>query len=129
MKKRCIITNNGAPAVGPYSHAVAAGNLLFLSGQGPFAQDGTGALIGTLEEETALTFKNMIAILEEAGASLEDVVKVTVYLADMADFPRFNALYKEYFPDECPARTCIQAGKLPMDIKVEIEAIAWLPNA
>lgn len=129
MKKRCIIAENGAPAVGPYSHAVVAGNLVFLSGQGPFAQDGTGAVIGTLDEETKMTFHNMIAILEEAGCALEDVVKVTVYLADMADFPRFNAIYKEYFPDECPARTCIQAGKLPMDIKVEIEAIAQLPDA
>jgi len=128
MKKRCIMASNGAPAVGPYSHAVAAGNLLFLSGQGPFAKDGTGAQPGTLEEETELTFSNMMAILEEAGATLNDVVKVTVYLKDMADFPKFNAIYKEYFPDECPARTCIQAGKLPMDIKVEIEAIAILPE-
>lgn len=128
MKKRCIMASNSAPAVGPYSHAVAAGNLLFLSGQGPFAKDGTGAQIGTLEEETELTFSNMIAILQEAGATLKDVVKVTVYLKDMADFPKFNALYKEYFPDECPARTCIQAGKLPMDIKVEIEVIALLPD-
>ncbi len=128
MKKRCIMASNSAPTVGPYSHAVAAGNLLFLSGQGPFAKDGTGVQAGTLEEETELTFSNMMAILSEAGVTLKEVVKVTVYLKDMADFPKFNSIYKEYFPDECPARTCIQAGKLPMDIKVEIDAIALLPD-
>ncbi|MBW7864191.1 MAG: RidA family protein [Candidatus Hydrogenedentes bacterium] len=122
--KECIIAPNGAPAAGPYSHAVAAGNLLFVSGQGPMKKDGTGVLRDTIEEETRLTLNNLKAILEDAGSSLAQVVKVNAYLADMENFARFNAVYREFFPADFPARTCIQAGRLPLDIQVEVEAVA-----
>ncbi|MBI3119561.1 MAG: reactive intermediate/imine deaminase, partial [Candidatus Hydrogenedentes bacterium] len=114
------------PAMGPYSHAVAAGELLFVSGQGPVARDGSGVRHGTIEEETRLTLDNLKAILEDAGSSLAQVVKTTCYLADMGNFARFNEVYKTYFPEQFPARTTIQAARLPGDIQVEIEAIAVL---
>lgn len=129
MKKKCLFSPGGPPAAGPYSHAVAAGNLLFVSGQGPFAKDGSGPMRGTFEEEAHLTFNNMRTVLEDCGSSLEDVVKVTVFLADIGQFPTLNGIYKEYFPKDYPARTCIQAGRLPADIQIEIEAIALLPPA
>jgi 2-iminobutanoate/2-iminopropanoate deaminase len=129
MEKQCIFAPNGAPAVGPYSHAVAVGDLLFVSGQGPIARDGSGVVHGTFEEETRRTLDNLKAILDDAGSGLGHVVKTTVFLADMARFGEFNAIYKEYFPERCPARTCVQAGALPGGIQVEVEAIAALPNA
>jgi len=124
MKKRCIFASHAPAAAGPYSHAVAAGNLLFISGQGAMAPDGSGRRTGSLEEEVRQTLDNVKAVLEDAGSSLDDVVKTTVYLADMNDFGEMNAIYKEYFTQDQPARTTIQAGRLPLDFRVEIEAIA-----
>ena len=126
MDKKCIIAPNGPPAVGPYSHAVAAGNLLFVSGMGPMAPDGSGIKRGSFEVEARQTFSNLKAVLEDAGSSLAAVVKVTAFLADMNDFHVFNTIYKEYFTADFPARTTIQAGHLPMDIRIEIEAVALL---
>jgi len=124
VKKECVFAPHAAPAAGPYSHAVAAGPFLFLSGQGPFKPDGSGPVRGSIEEETRQTLDNLKTVLEDAGSSLEQVVKVTAFLASMDDFQRFNAVYREYFPEHCPSRTCVQAGRLPLDIKVEVEAIA-----
>jgi len=127
MEKRCIASPNGPPVAAPYSPAVAAGNLLFVSGQGPMARDGSGVVRGTFEEETRLTLDNLKTVLEDAGSSLEQVVKATVFLADMGNFGKFNEVYSAYFPENPPARTCIQAGRLPLDFQVEVEAIALLP--
>jgi 2-iminobutanoate/2-iminopropanoate deaminase len=124
MKKRCIFAPHAPAAAGPYSHAVTAGNLLFISGQGALAPDGSGRRTGSLEAEVRQTLDNVKAILEDAGSSLDNVVKTTVYLADMNDFGEMNAIYKEYFTQDPPARTTIQAGRLPLDFRVEIEAIA-----
>lgn len=124
MEKECIFAQNGPPAAGPYSHAVAAGPFVFVSGQGPMRRDGGGVLRGTLEEEARQTLDNLRAVLQDAGSSLDRVVEVNVYLADMEMFSRFNAVYKEYFTADFPARTCIQAGGLPLGIQVEIEAVA-----
>ena len=98
MNKWCIFSKNGPPAQGPYSHAVAAGNLLFVSGQGPVAPDGSGVMKGSLEDEVRLTLTNLKMILEDAGSGLQHVVKVNVYLADMNSFSEFNEIYKEYLP-------------------------------
>ncbi len=129
MEKICIFAPHGAPAAGPYSHAVAAGPFLFVSGQGPMKKDGSGVLRGTIEEETRATLINLRDILEDAGSGLDRVVKVNAYLADMNNFGRFNEVYKEFFTKDFPARTCIQAGRLPMDIQVEIEATALVADA
>lgn len=126
MEKRCFIIPGGPPAQGPYSHAVAAGGFLYVSGMGPVACDGSGIVRGTIQEETRLAFLNLKTILEGAGSSLEKVVKVNAYLANMDDFSAFNEVYKEFFVSDYPARTTIQAGRLPMDIQVEIEAVAIL---
>ena len=126
MAKQCIIAEGAPPAAGPYSHAVRSGGLLFVSGQGPFAADGSGPVRGSIEEETKLALENLRQVLAAAGLGLEDVVKTTVFLSDMVNFARFNSVYREYFPVDQPARTCVQAGGLPMDIQVEIEAIAAL---
>jgi 2-iminobutanoate/2-iminopropanoate deaminase len=130
--KRCINAKDGAPAVGPYSHATSAelglGTLLFVSGQGPFARDGSGPVRGTIEEETHRAMENLKTVLEEAGSGFEHVLKTTVFLLDMGDFAAFNAIYASYFPANPPARSCIQAARLPADIRVEVEAIALVPK-
>jgi 2-iminobutanoate/2-iminopropanoate deaminase len=121
-----IISSHAAPAKGPYSHAVKAGGFVFVSGMGPVDPKTGEPHLGPIEEQVRLTLSNVRAVLEDAGASLQAVVRTTVYLRDMDDFARMNAIYAEHFGDAKPARTTIQAARLPLDIGVEIEAIAWL---
>ncbi len=122
--KRTIHSKNGPPAKGPYSHAVTCGDLIFVSGQGP-VDPKTGEIVhGDLEAEATLAFQNLEAILRDCGSSLDKVLKVTVFLSDIDNFGAFNEIYKRFFKSNFPARTCIQAGRLPFDIQVEIEAIA-----
>ena len=123
MKKH--ITSAQAPApIGPYSQGVIAGGLLFVSGQIPL-DPATGALIeGSIEEQTEQVLKNILAILREAKMGPENVVKTTVFLADLADFPRMNAVYERHLGKEPPARSTIQAAGLPKGARVEIDAIA-----
>lgn len=128
MEKRCLNAADAPPALGPYSHAVAAGNYLFLSGQGSLTAEGKVAH-GTIEEETHRTFSNIQTVLKEAGATLSDVVKVLVFLDDIENFGAFNKVYKEYFSEDPPARSCIEAARLPGNMKVEIEVIALLPGS
>ena len=128
MSKRCINAESAPPAVGPYSHAVQAGNLLFMSGQLALNPDGSGVMRGTLAEETHQTFSNIKTILKAAGLTLADVVKTTVFLDDMGNFADFNAIYAEYFPENPPARSCVEAARLPADVQVEIEVIALIPE-
>lgn len=127
MKKRCVDAPSGPPAAGPYSPAVAVGDLLFVSGQVALAPDGSGPVRGSFEEEVRQALSNLKAVLENAGSGLEHVVKTTVYLADMEQFGTFNSIYGEAFGVNPPARTCVQAARLPMDFQVEIEAIAVIP--
>lgn len=127
MSKQCINSPSAPPAVGPYSHCVKAGGFVFVSGQCPFAPNGSGPVRGSIEEESRLALDNLRGILEHAGSGMEHVVKTTVFLKDMNDFGAFNAVYKTYFPANPPARTCIQAGALPLGVQVEVEAIAALP--
>ncbi|MCF6285071.1 MAG: RidA family protein [Candidatus Hydrogenedentes bacterium] len=129
MKKTCINSPNITPALGPYSHAVRVGDLLFVSGMGPFAKDGSGAVPGTIEEETILTLNNLKTVLEDAGSGLEHVVKTTCFLNNMDHFNAFNEIYAQYFSESGSARSCIEAARLPKDIQVEVEAIALIPEA
>ncbi len=124
---RHAIATSGAPqAIGPYSQAVRAGNLLFASGQIPL-DPATGAMVeGDISAQTRRVLDNIGAILREAGASYENVVRTTVFLADMNDFPAMNAAYATYFTAPAPARSTVQAARLPKDARVEIDIIAVL---
>ena len=123
MKER-IQTDAAPRPIGPYSQAIAVEGLLFCAGMGPI-DPATGALVdGGIVEQTDRTLRNLGGILEAAGLGFEDVVKTTCYLADMEDFRAFNEVYATFFADPYPARTTIQAARLPMDIRVEIEAVA-----
>ena len=121
--KKIISTNSAPKAVGPYSQAVLAGGMLFISGQLGINPD-TSKLAEGVVEQAHQALKNMGAILKEAGFSYEDVVKTTVLLNDIGDFVEVNRVYKEYFKDSYPARAAYQAAALPIGGLVEIEAIA-----
>jgi len=126
MSKQAITTSDAPAAIGPYSQAIRAGDFLFLSGQIPL-DPATGQLVeGSIGDQTHRVLRNLGAILAAAGASFEDVVKTNVYLADMADFAAMNAIYGTYFPAPAPARATIQAARLPRDVKVEIDLVAYL---
>ena len=123
MKER--IQTSGAPnALGPYSQAIATDAFLFCAGQGPVDPDTNAVIEGDVAAQTERTLKNLGAVLEAAGLDFGDVVKTTCFLADMDDFKAFNEVYGRFFPEPYPARTTIQAARLPLDIDVEIEAIA-----
>ena len=124
MRREIITTDRIAPSVGPFSAAVRAGDLLFLSGQ--VALDpATGTLVaGDIGAQTEQIFANISAVLEAAGKSFDDVMKTTVYLADMKDFGAMNTVYARYFQTPYPARTTIQAAGLPLGAAVEIEVVA-----
>lgn len=119
-----IHTEKAPAAIGPYSQAVQTGNLLFISGQIPI-DPATGSFAGDdIVTQTRQSLNNVRAILDAAGYSLSDVVKTTVLLADMADFAAMNAVYAEFFTENCPARAAFAVRELPRGAKVEIEAIA-----
>ena len=119
-----IHTENAPAAIGPYSQAVKAGDLLFVSGQLPI-DPATGAFAGNdIASQTRQSLTNIRSILEAAGYSLSDVVKATVLLADMGDFAAMNAVYAEFFTASCPARAAFAVKELPKAAKVEIEVIA-----
>lgn len=123
MNRQVFHTDKAPPAKGPYSQAVIHNEILYVSGQGP-VEPATGSIVrGAIEEEARATLNNLKSIIEEAGYTLAGVLKVTCYLSNMDDFSRFNKVYSEYFTDTPPARTTIQAGRLPLDFKVEIDAI------
>ena len=128
MANKKIFRSQRAPQVkGPYSQAVTHRGILYISGQIPVDPATGSPLRATIEEETELTLNNLKLIVEDAGSTMDDVLKVTCYLADMEDFPRFNETYAKFFPEFPPARATIQAAKLPLDVQVEIDAIVALP--
>jgi 2-iminobutanoate/2-iminopropanoate deaminase len=123
MKKQ-VQTDKAPKAIGPYSQAIIANGFVFCSGQIPI-DPATGNLIdGTIEDDTRQVLKNIGAVLEAAGSSYDDVVKTTVFLQDMNDFAKMNAVYAEFFKAPSPARATVQAAGLPKNVKIEIEAIA-----
>ena len=121
-----IISAPDAPvAIGPYSHAVAAGNFIYSSGQIPL-DPKTGKLVADdIETQTRQVLANLAAVLSAAGVTTQQVVKSTVFLKDMADFPKMNALYEAAFAPHKPARSTVQVAKLPLDCRVEIEVVAY----
>ena len=124
--KEIVATERAPRAIGPYSQAVRSGNFLFASGQIPI-DPATGEFVaGGIVEQTEQVMRNVSAILEAAGATLQQVVKTTVFLADMEDFTAMNEVYGRFFGEDPPARATVQAARLPRDARVEIEAIAIL---
>ncbi len=123
--ERYVINSDDAPkAIGPYSRAIRAGDFIFCSGQVGI-DPATGRLVeGGIEPETRRALQNLSAVLQAAGSSLDRVVKTTVFLADIDEFARMNALYAEFFPTAPPARSTVQVARLPAGARVEIEAIA-----
>jgi 2-iminobutanoate/2-iminopropanoate deaminase len=124
MNREIIATDQAPGAVGPYSQAVRAGDLVFTAGQ--IALDpATGQMVeGGIEAQARQALTNVSAVLEAAGTSLANVVKTTVFLADMGEFKAMNGVYAEFFPDAPPARSAVQAAALPLGARIEVEAIA-----
>jgi len=123
MKKE-IQTPKAPKAIGPYAQAIQASGLVFCSGQIPLVPETGELLAGGIEDQTRQVLKNLTAVLEAAGTSTDRVVKCTVFLQDMNDFPAMNKVYGEFFASPCPARAAVQVARLPREAKVEIEAIA-----
>jgi len=125
---KTIISSDAAPsAIGPYSQAVRMGNLVFLSGQIPIVP-ATGQLAeGGIAQQTEQVFKNLKAVLAEAGLAFDDVVKTTVFMRSLADFGQMNDVYAQHFPSNPPARSTVEVARLPRDVQVEIDAIAMVP--
>ena len=121
---KVLSTPNAPAAIGPYSQGIQAGSIIFVSGQLPIVPS-TGALLeGSVGEQTAQSLNNIRNILAESGCTLADVVKTTIFLRDMNDFGEVNAAYAAFFPENAPARACVQVARLPKDADLEIEAIA-----
>ena len=119
-----ISTENAPKALGPYSQAIKAGGFIWCSGQIPIDPAAGAVVETTAEGQARQAITNLRHVLEAAGSGLDKVVKTTVFLADMADFAAVNGVYAELFGDTKPARSCVQAARLPKDVKIEIEAIA-----
>ena len=123
-EKQTFNTTRGPAAKGPYSTCVAAGELIFVSGQIPI-DPATGELVGGgIEAETHRVLDNLKIVLEEFGSSLDRVVKATIFLRDMDEFGLVNEVYAGYFPADPPARACVQVARLPLDVGIELEAVA-----
>ena len=129
MKKKVIQTDKAPKAIGPYSQAIQAGNLLFLSGQIPI-DPKTGELIkGDIRQQTQRALENIKELLQSQGLGMGDVIKVTIFLKDMEHFNQVNEVYATYFSFSPPARSTVEAARLPRNAEIEIEAIALARNA
>lgn len=120
---KSIFSNNAPAVIGPYCHATVVNNMVYTSGQIPLTLDG--ALVSDdVSVQTEQVLLNLKAVLEESGASLYTVVKTTIFISDMNDFPVVNEVYGKFFSEHLPARSCVEVSRLPKDVKVEIEAVA-----
>ena len=122
--KKIISTAQAPAAIGPYSQANQFGNMVFTSGQIALVPETMEIVEGGINEQSEQVMQNLMAVLKEAQASADTVIKTTCYLKDMNDFVAFNAIYGQYFPENAPARSCVEVARLPKDVLVEVEAIA-----
>ena len=122
--KQIVTTAQAPKAIGPYSQAVLSNGLAFLSGQIPLDPATNQIVEGDIAVQTERVLENLKAVLEACGSSLAQVLKTTVYLKDMGEFPRMNEVYARYFPENPPARATVEVARLPRDVRVEIDAIA-----
>ena len=128
MKKQVIFTDNAPKAIGPYSQGIKAGPFLFCSGQVAIDPKTNEVLKGSVEDQTKLVMKNIEGLLKSQNLSFENVVKTTIFLTDMNDFAKVNAIYEKSFLQDPPARSTVAVSGLPKGVNVEIEVIALLPN-
>ncbi len=124
VEKKIIYTEKAPKPIGPYSQAIIAGDFIFTSGQIPIDPKTNQLVQGDIKEQTRQVLENLKAILEEAGVTFDDVVKVTVYMKDLNEFSAMNEVYSEYFKNSPPARTTVEVSRLPRDVKIEIDLIA-----
>lgn len=125
MRKTAVHSDGAPAAIGPYSQGIAAGGWFFSAGQIGLDPE-SGSLAGEgVAEQARQVFANLAAVLEAAGLGFRDVVKATVFLADMDDFPRVNEIYAEHFDEPYPARSTVEVARLPKDVRVEIDVVAW----
>jgi len=124
VDKKVILTQKAPQPIGPYSQAIRVGNFLFCSGQVPLDPVSGQVVSGGIKEQTTQVMKNIQAVLSEAGCSWESVVKTTIFLKSMNDFPQVNEIYGGYFKSSPPARSTVEVSRLPKDVNVEIELIA-----
>lgn len=122
--KEIISTNNAPAAIGPYSQAVKVGNMIFTSGMIPIDPATNQLVEGDIEVQAERALKNVEALLQSAGSSMDKVVKTVVFIKDMNDFAKVNAIYAKYFTKDFPARSCVEVARLPKDVLIEMEAIA-----
>ncbi|SDW74773.1 endoribonuclease L-PSP [Marinococcus luteus] len=122
-----VFTKQAPEAIGPYSQGIKVNNVFYSSGQIPLTTSGE-IVSGGVEEQTHQVFQNLQAVLAEAGSSLNHVIKATVFIKDMEEFPVINEVYGSYFQEHQPARSCVEVARLPKDVKVEIEVIALLAS-
>lgn len=125
MQKEIISTSKAPSAIGPYSQGIKIGDMVFTSGQIP-VNPATGEVVTEIKAATKQSLENVKAVLEEAGSSLDKVVKVVVFIKNMNDFAQVNEVYGQYFTENPPARSCVEVARLPKDCVVEIEAIATI---
>jgi len=126
MGKEQIFTKDAPRALGPYSQAIRVGGWIYLSGQIPINPNTNEVVRGTIEEQTELVLKNAQQVLKAAGASLENVVKVTLFIANMDDFGKINDVYAGFFSSSPPARSAVQVARLPKDVGIEADMIAYV---
>jgi 2-iminobutanoate/2-iminopropanoate deaminase len=125
MSKTVIYSSSAPEPIGPYSQATQAGGFLFISGQIAIQSSTGNILTDNIEDETQQVMKNISAILQQAGLSFREVVKTTIFLKDMNNFPKVNAIYGQHFTNEPPARETVEVSRLPKDVNVEISCIAF----
>lgn len=126
MVKEVISTTKAPGAIGPYSQGIKFGNLLFVSGQTPLNPETGKIAEGDVQSQARQCLENIKAILEAAGTNLDNVLKTTVFIKDMNSFSKINEIYAQYFTKNQPARSCVEVARLPMDVLVEIELIAYI---
>ena len=123
-----IVTDEAPGAIGPYSQGIRDGDTVYVSGQGPANPDTREVEVEDIKDQTAQTLENVDAVLRAAGGSIDDVVKATVFVTDMDNYEAVNEVYAEYMSDPFPARSAVEVSDLPIDIGVEIEVIASIPE-
>lgn len=123
--KKIISTTKAPAAIGPYSQAIEINNIVFTSGMIPINPENGELVTGDIELQARQAIGNLAALLKESGSDVDKVIKTTVFIKDMNDFAKVNEVYSEFFKNDCPARSCVEVARLPKDVLIEIEAIAY----